>query len=770
MKKKYLSVLICSLLISYANTSLASNLISIEKVVVGPQGKDPKEKFSLTIDFINHGKEIHNWQFGFYMPRSFRTTSVSNTKLAMSICEAAHSKTCIPLQYNKPAFTESDLSTVFTTILSPKEEFPLQHNKRYIIHLTHNSSHGSQNYSSLPQSFFLINNDNGKAINIPTNPKTYIITNYDSQKTNQKVSAHILEEWESSNFTTSSLNIVPTPQIIQLNTESSYFDLNDNLTIHNKSKISDNELILWQSALQEDFNQNVKIDTKSSTTGIMLEQVSDNEMPNLEGYKIIISKNQLLIQSPSHAGFFYALQTLRQMWNQSTNLPTMTIIDYPRFKYRGILLDVARHYFSVDEIKNFIDVMSASKLNTLHLHLSDDEAFRLQIPDYPSLTAIGSERGLGKPIGPMGMIQKNLSKAENSYDINNTHKGSYSSDDIKTIIQYANLHQITVIPEIDIPGHSRALMKSLPNTFYESEDKSEYSGYGDNSLPICAYGESSEFGKNFTNSLDNIINYTSHLFNQQTTVYAIPYELGIGGDEVANKTWDKSPLCNNSPWNTMSSLQKEHYFLDMLNNGTKIKHIPLSGWHEFVLNHDGTIDNNGIKPNEIGHVWVWGTYKDSKSKAITLANNNYPTVLSYSDNVYFDMTYNAKFNEPGFYWATHYGDTYAALNVATKASSTQDKSTQPQNIIGIEAGLWGDVIPDYKHLQYMYIPKIAGLSEASWSSESITVESGLPNWQSLAIRLGCGKSGFLNYLNQTYKVRYRGYPNGIALEAPQSCN
>lgn len=760
MKNTHLFTLILPL-ISFNTFALDVPSIEIEKIIVGPQAKDPKDKFSLTINIINNGSKLTDWKLGFYMPRSFRTTSTSNTKLAMQICAQEKPKICTTMSYQKPSFLEQDLSTVFTTIIAPQNNFPLEHGKKYTISLIHNSSKGPQNYSALPQSFFIIADD--ATYNITTKPSTYTLTNYNKSLVEQTVQEHINQEWESSNSLMPLLNIVPTPQEITINDESAIFNLSQNLVIHNNSNLASNQLSLWQSTLAQDFKQSIAIDNISSQTGILLQ--NSTKIKNPEGYTIQISAKQLIVQASNNAGFFYALQTLRQLWQQNPNLSLITINDSPRFMYRGILLDTARHFFSVAEIKNFIDLMAVAKLNTLHLHISDDEAFRLQIPDYPQLTDIGSQRGYGKPIGNIDMIQINLSKSEK-----NNHNGSYSPAEIKDLIAYANLHQITIIPEIDIPGHSRALMKSLPNIFYESADTSEYSGYGDNAIPICAYQNNSAFGKLFTDTLNNILSQISTQFSGQSTVYAKQNELSIAGDEVANKTWDKSPLCNQTPWKDLNAEQKEHYFFDQLNNNNQTKHIPFSGWHEFILNKDGTIDSNGVKSNEAGHVWVWGKSNSAITNAVTLSNNNYPVVLAYSDNVYFDMTYTAQLNEPGFYWATKYSDTYAALQSALNATRTEQRSQKPQNIIGIEGALWTDVIADYQQLQYMAVPKIFGLSEAAWSSESVTTQNNLLNWQSLAMRLGCGESGILAYTYRNYQIKYHGYPAGISLEAPMLCN
>ena len=769
IKRSTLIALALLNLIGINSAAFATESIKVKQVIVGPQAGDSSTNFSIKVTFINRSDNLHNWQFGFYMPRNFRQTSTSNRKLKMQVCETS-TKNCSTLKYQKAAFTDNDLSTVFTTIIAPETDFILHKGKSYTISLLHNSSRGPLNYSSLPQNLFLRTPD--KLIKFATTPQSYQITNFNAGIAESQTQKRIQDNWDNSapDTETSSI-IVPTPTQVTINDESGKFILNQQLVIHDLSNNSAAQTTLWSQALQQDLKIEAKIDKKSSSRGITLQTISNDSTLSPETYRLQITPTQIIVQASNPAGFFYALQSLRQLWFKQSSLPLLTIEDTPRFKYRGILLDVARHYFTPDQIKNFIDIMAAAKLNTLHLHLSDDEAFRLELADYPELTKTGASRGLGLPIGPLSWPQKNLSQASDKLpDAGSTYSGSYSKEQIQDLISYANLHQITIIPEIDIPGHSRALMKALPDSFYEAGDNSEYAGYGNNSIPVCEFNNDSALGQKFTTNLTNILVQTAQLFNQQTTLYAINNELSIGGDEVFKGTWDDAPSCQTAPWNKMTSLQKEHYFLDNLNDNPPINQLKLSGWHEFVLTHAGQINSqHSIKPNETGHVWVWGKRSEVQSKAVTLANNDYPVVLEYADYSYFDMTYTPQLKEPGFYWATKLGDTDASLSVAIAATNTQQQSSKPDNIIGLEGALWTDVIPDYTQLQYMALPKLAGLAEASWSSESVTNIQGKPNWQSLSRRMGCGEQGFLAYLNTVYQANYRGYPDGIKIEAPLAC-
>jgi hexosaminidase len=772
MKIKQSTLITLSLLnlVGINSSAFATESIKVKQIIVGPQAGDSSTNFSIKVTFINRSDNFHDWQFGFYMPRNFRQTSTSNRKLKMQVCESL-TKNCRALKYQKAAFSDNDLSTVFTTIVAPETDFTLRKGKSYTISLLHNSSRGPLNYSSLPQNLFLRTPD--KLVKLTTTAQSYQITNFDADAIESQTQKRIQDNWSNSapNTETNAI-IIPSPTQVTLGDPSGKFVLDKQLVIHDLSNNSAAQTALWSQALQQDLQLSPPIDQKKTSAGILLQTINYDSKLSPEAYRLQITATQIIVQASNPAGFFYALQSLRQLWFKQNSLPLLTIEDTPRFKYRGILLDAARHYFTPDQIKNFIDIMAAAKLNTLHLHLSDDEAFRLELADYPELTKIAASRGLGLPIGPLSWPQKNLSQASDKLpDAGSIYSGSYSKEQIQDLISYANLHQITIIPEIDIPGHSRALMKALPGSFHEEGDNSEYAGYGNNSIPVCEFNNNSALGQKFTADLTNILTQTAQLFNQQTTLYAINNELSIGGDEVFKGTWDDAPSCQIAPWNKMTSLQKEHYFLDALNNNPRINQLKLSGWHEFVLTHDGQINSqHSIKPNETGHVWVWGKSTEVQSKAVTLANNDYPVVLEYADYSYFDMTYTPQLKEPGFYWASKLGDSDASLSVAIAATNTQQQSRKPDNIIGLEGALWTDVIPDYTQLQYMALPKLAGLAEASWSAESVTDIGGKPNWQALSYRLGCGKEGFLAYLNSTYQANYRGYPHGIEQEAPMLCN
>ncbi len=443
------------------------------------------------------------------------------------------------------------------------------------------------------------------------------------------------------------------------------------------------------------------------------------------------------------------------------------------------MLDVARHYFTVAEIKQLIDVMASSKMNVLHLHLSDDEAFRIALADYPQLQTIGSTRGFGQNIGATWLLQNNLDDTnltQYKYPAANTaYSGYYTADDIKQIISYANLNQITVIPEVDLPGHARALIKALPNEMIDHNDSTQtisVQGYRNNVLPVCTYNSSMSVGPEFTKVINYMVNEIGGMFNNQTTVYAINNEVSLGGDEVPSNSWTDSSSCRGE-WNdvtTLTALDKSQLFFNKVaENNASLK---ISGWQQLVQeDNDGKIGKNAVSTDKIGHIWVWNPSKNGVNEAISLVNSGYPTVLAFADKSYFDIAYNSSLSEPGFTWSSKNMDTYNVLSMKNEVSQVLDKVTQAGLVRGVEGTLWSENLPSADHMMYMALPRIPALSEVAWSSD-FNDKSKAVNWQNFAKRLGCGDSGYLSYVNKTFNVNYRGYPNGIAKEIPQGaiCN
>ncbi|HJO94992.1 MAG TPA: family 20 glycosylhydrolase [Victivallales bacterium] len=759
------------------------------------------KNYTLEIIFTVKKANIKNWKFGFYMPRKFsqllNIKNELNPNLKMSISNLSDSKTTEDLKYFYSKSGRS-LSAGYTSVFKPSKTFELKKGEKYIITLANSNQWSQGNYSSLPQTLFLLYYSSNastckpKVINLSSTPINYKIDGYDQIKISEQIKIRLNNYIKRSNNNTTladNYSIVPTP--VSIEKTNTGFDLKKfksiNIYSECSKKLTKSTIKQLKTALKSDLklkSRHMKEMKKNIQSGFILKKLNNNNIikNNPEGYRLIIDNNTATIESFNSAGFFYGYQTLRNLWNTTNGkLPGLTITDYPRFKYRGVLIDVSRHFHSIKTLKRLINVMASQKLNSLHIHFADDEGWRLELPGMNFLKN-GSFRGMAKDsyLTPAMMIQANLDITNyNEFLPSSTlikpeyaqpqtlYKGIYKKSEIKKLIKYANEREITIIPEIDLPGHARALVYSKPKVFINNDDKSKYvseQGYFDDVIPVCLYTASNKQGKIFTKTMDKIIRTTAKLFNKQTTLYHTPNEVSVGGDEVSAQAWTND-LSAVGVWKDKSALSKSIYFFNLLKKNNP---VVLSGWQQFVQYDNGDINKTEATPaKDTAHVLVWNPSKDGIAQAQTLANNDYPTVLAFADNTYFDLTYSPDIWEPGYYWAGKYLDTNSALVSSANASKvlkglSEDKQ---KNILGVEGTLWSENIPTERHLFYMALPKMTGLAESAWSAENITVDKDFKvNWTSLTKRLGKNNKGFLGYLNKVYGIEYRGYPNGISKE------
>jgi len=799
-------VLTC-ILLSITTVLAVQAEIKITKVYTDNISKSTKV-FDLNITIENDGKTINNWALGFYMPQFYRSIKPFNPDLSMSIknLNDYEENSKIKLVVQKNTLQPKIYSEGYITIVTPESNnFPLKKGSTYTISLNKNNYWTPTNYNSMPQNFFLIPNYQKSIkpsfINIHTDVTNYTVGDYDETKTNKRIEAHLKKVWDQSqdlnaNNLVDKYNLVPSPVSILENTSTFLIKNASDLPLINRSKLKlDSTLKIVAEYITKDLN--INLNTKDSSKdnfkyGIEIKTADKPEIikNNPEGYILNIDKNIITIEAINKAGVFYAFQTLRQLWNQNSNLPGLNIIDYPRFEYRGVLFDISRHFFSIEDAKKIIDIAAINKLNTLHVHASDDEGFRLELKDdsLKDLVKIGGASGYAKGSSlPPGMILQSNLDITNYKDFdpnksiiaeypsaNTLYKGYYTPADIKELIIYANDREITVIPEIDLPGHSRALIFSLPDILIDPADTSIYmsvEGYTDDVIPVYLYNKkNSQQGKRFTDTMNNIIKGVALLFKNQTTIYHIDNEVSVGGDEVSSNCLQNNPNMS-QVWKDKDTLDKAVYFFKLLQEGND--ELIISGWSGFVLNANNSIFNKDIAVNsqKTGHVWAWKPSKAGIPRTHTLIKNGYPMVLTYADKTYFDLKYTPNIWEPGFQWAGQFLDTSSALDIAAAAKQTYAglTSEEQERIKGVEGTLWSGNLTTLRHLMYQGVPKITGLAEAAWSPETITVKSkeidgktiDAVNWKSLAKRLGDGKTGFLKYLQDTCNIEYRKYPHGI---------
>lgn len=418
---------------------------------------------------------------------------------------------------------------------------------------------------------------------------------------------------------------------------------------------------------------------------------TENKSLSKEAYKLEVSSNGISIEAADEAGYFYAVQTLRQLLPNEIEsktetdtkwyVPCVSIEDKPRFKWRGMHMDFSRHFFSIDEVKEFLDYMALYKLNTYHMHLTDDQGWRIEIKKYPLLTKKGAWRVESK-----NDIQCNeLAKTDPSFAIDPQHYhtingqkmygGFFTQEQIKEIVKYADERCITVVPEIDMPGHFKAAIDNYPYLSCTGE-----AGWGKLfSVPACLGQEVTyEF-------VENILSEVAELFPGDY--------IHIGGDEVNIKSWTECKKCQNEI--KQNHLKDEHelqtHFNRRIENFLHSKGKKLMGWDEIAqggLSKDATI--------------MWWRNWAPKLRNVA-ANNGNNIVMTPDFEYYFDFM-----NE-----ATPLKKVYE--NEPVPADFTKE---QAKFVLGVQANIWSEKIANFKRLQYQVFPRMLALAETGWTAKA----------------------------------------------------
>ena len=387
-----------------------------------------------------------------------------------------------------------------------------------------------------------------------------------------------------------------------------------------------------------------------------------------EGYTLIITPDTIRIEASDKAGIFYAKQTLLQ-WGDT--IPCGIVTDYPDLQHRGLMLDIARNYYPADSIYRIMDIMAYHKLNVLHLHLSDDEAWRLEIPGLPQLTSIASRRGYTQDetdcLLPMYCGGWDP-------DAPTTANGYLTREKYIELLRYASDRHIRVIPEIDMPGHMRAAKKAmgklLTDSAFDARVYKSAQNYTDNVIDVTQ-----PFVIEFVDRVVTEIVKMHQEANHPLTIF------NIGGDEVP-----KGALT-----------REEHQtFIDQVLTILQRYNLQPMGWEE--IDHFCQSESGAIC-----YAWL-----NSESKPMQLAEAGYQVVIATASHLYFDFAYCNHHQEKGLSWGG-YTDEYRSFDWLP---------AQHPNIIGMNAQLWSEVIRSFAQVEWQIYPKIYGLAERAWNNRS----------------------------------------------------
>lgn len=444
------------------------------------------------------------------------------------------------------------------------------------------------------------------------------------------------------------------------------------------------------------FSEHLHLQQGKGGKRIVLTTRADRNLLGSEGYALSVTPSGIKISANTSAGIFYGMQTLLQLLpadavpGQSTNIPCVEITDYPRFGWRGLMLDVSRHFFTKDEVKHYIDDMVRYKYNTLHLHLSDDQGWRIEIKSLPQLTQHGAWRVART--GRWGEYLPPLANEPTPYG------GFYTQDEMRDIIRYAAERHVTILPEIDIPAHSLALIASYPNLSCTQLPYSVNPGARppireDNALCI---GNDSVYMV-----LDKVLTEIAALFPN-------PY-IHIGGDEAFKGFWAACPKCTKRMHdeNLKNVDELQSYFVKRIEKIVNSKGKKLIGWDEIL--------EGGLAPSATVMSWR------GMSGGVAAARMNHEVVMTPWDFVYIDLYQGENTVEPPTYGMCRLKDSYTWDPVPD--------SIDEKLILGGQGNLWSESVPTFRHAQYMTWPRGLALAEVYWSQKKAR------NWDDFTKRM-----------------------------------
>lgn len=519
---------------------------------------------------------------------------------------------------------------------------------------------------------------------------------------------------------TADFNIIPRPQQVNVSNDAP-FTLNAKTVISlgtNSQDMKRNANML-ASYIEQATGIRPAIGKGKSGAAIIL--TIDKTIANAEGYKLDADAKQIRIAGASAAGVFYGIQTLRKSLPlvngkaSKVSIPAVHITDAPRFAYRGTHLDVSRHFVTADSVRQFIDMLALHNINRFHWHLTDDQGWRIEIKKYPLLTQIGSKRA-------QTVIGHNSGK----YD-GKPYSGFYTQKQIRDIVKYAADRYITIVPEIDLPGHMQAALAAYPDMGCTGGPYEVWQKWGVSDNVLCAGND-----KTLT-FIDNVLKEITQLFPSKY--------IHVGGDECPKTQWQKCPKCQAR--------------IKALNLEAKDGHSAEERLQSYIITHASnylkSLGRNTIGWDEIleGGLAEGATVMSwrGESGGIAAAKQHHDVVMTPNSYLYFDYYQSLdKANEPiaiGGYLPLETVYSYEPMPKELTAD-------EARHIIGVQANIWTEYMPTFKQMQYMALPRLAALSEVQWSQPTLkdynSFTNRLTEFTHLYDRLG------YNYAKHLYNV------------------
>lgn len=476
------------------------------------------------------------------------------------------------------------------------------------------------------------------------------------------------------------LDVIPQPQEIVLARDTTSFIIDRSTTIvypatNEKMHRTADFLATF---IKEMTGTEVRVSDKEKSSNAIILAV-DSTMGHPEGYKLQITPEKVLLTGGSEAGVFYGIQTIHKALpilkdgKVAAALPAGTVTDFPRFRYRGFMIDVGRHFFPVSYLKQMIDLMALHNINYFHWHLTEDQGWRIEIKKYPKLTEIGSKRD-------STIIDWETKKFDGK-----PHSGFYTQDEAREIVRYAADRFITVVPEIDLPGHTTAALASYP----------ELGCTGGPYKVLCSFGV---FPDVLCAGNDQTLQFTKDVLDEIMDIFPSEY-IHIGGDECPKSRWEKCPKCQAKikelgikalPKHSKEN-QLQTYFMSELEKEINAHGRRMLGWDEVL--------EGGLTPNST--IMSWRGIQGG----IEAARQHHDVIMTPIQRLYFS---NPRINKmTGFEWMNR---VYNFEPVPAELTDAEKKF-----VIGTQGCIWTEWTADSTKMEWQILPRMAALSEIQWT-------------------------------------------------------
>ncbi len=519
---------------------------------------------------------------------------------------------------------------------------------------------------------------------------------------------------------TADFNIIPRPQQVNVSNDAPFtLSAKTVISLGTNSQNMKRNANMLASYIEQATGIRPAVGKSKNGTAIVL--TIDKTIANAEGYKLDADAKQIRIAGASAAGVFYGIQTLRKSLPlvngkaSKVSIPAVHIADAPRFAYRGTHLDVSRHFVTADSVRQFIDMLALHNINRFHWHLTDDQGWRIEIKKYPLLTQIGSKRA-------QTVIGHNSGK----YD-GKPYSGFYTQKQIRDIVKYAADRYITIVPEIDLPGHMQAALAAYPDMGCTGGPYEVWQKWGVSDNVLCAGN-------------DKTLTFIDNVLKEITKLFPSKY-IHVGGDECPKTQWQKCPKCQAR--------------IKALNLEAKDGHSAEERLQSYIITHASnylkSLGRNTIGWDEIleGGLAEGATVMSwrGESGGIAAAKQHHDVVMTPNSYLYFDYYQSLdKANEPlaiGGYLPLETVYSYEPMPKELTAD-------EARHIIGVQANIWTEYMPTFKQMQYMALPRMAALSEVQWSLPALkdytSFTNRLTEFTHLYDRLG------YNYAKHLYNV------------------